>query len=75
MNQMTDLDKMINFDDKLKDMEKDEDTVPNDDENLKGSKKAMGDLDRILNFYGDMDKPNNERKIENQQISAGERDW
>ena len=71
MSQLSDLDKMTNFDEDLNN-ESNNDEEPED---LKGSKKGNQDLNRVLNFYGDMDKPNNERKIENQQIGSGQRDW
>ena len=51
-----------------------------EDDNIaetKGAETKIGDTDlnRVLNFYGDMDKPNNERKINNQEINKNQRDW
>ncbi|MFA7674692.1 MAG: hypothetical protein WCY38_01365, partial [Endomicrobiia bacterium] len=45
------------------------------EENTKGLKIGDQDLERVLNFYGDMDKPNNEKKINNQEININQRDW
>ena len=44
-------------------------------EDTEGVKLGNQDLNRVLNFYGDMDKPDNKRKIDNQKISKNQRDW
>ena len=70
MNNISELDE--SFDDIDEQEENNEDF---DDENFEGKKKGNQDLNRVLNFYGDMDKPDNKRKIENQKIADNQRDW
>ena len=70
MTQISELDK--NFND---DTEQGENSNENPPDDTKGTKLGDQDLERVLNFYGDMDKPNNEQKINNQEINTNLRDW
>jgi hypothetical protein len=49
--------------------------VADENKDVKGQKIGNQDLNRVLNFYGDMDKPQNDKKIKGQEIDANQRDW
>jgi hypothetical protein len=70
MSQVQQIDKDDDTDRENKEEKKNE-----EDKDDKGTKIADQDLERVLNFYGDMDKPNNEKKIKSQQINTNQRDW
>ena len=72
MNEIATIDKNFDIDNYNKEENKPEDRLPEDTDGFKLGEK---DLERVLNFYGDMDKPNNDRKIDNQKISDSQRDW
>jgi len=67
MAEMTDLD--TDFD------PEENENINDGEKDVKGQKIGNQDLNRVLNFYGDMDKPQNDKKIKGQEIDANQRDW
>lgn len=67
MAEMSDLDS--DFDPKANE------NISDESADSKGKKIGNQDLNRVLNFYGDMDKPQNDKKIKGQEIDQTQRDW
>ncbi|MDD5020876.1 MAG: hypothetical protein PHR82_01920 [Endomicrobiaceae bacterium] len=64
----------------MADLDSDFDPKENEDmdeqsSDTKSKKIGNQDLNRVLNFYGDMDKPENDKKIKGQEIDETQRDW